>query len=115
MVSHIHFNILLTRATPAHDDKICIHADCDNEFTITYNDKMSKSVKNIVCDYQGLCDYIEGLRNSLIYDEIDPYCSVQIQFPMYPLLSLSRYTFCSDEFQETLGNMFDSVLSMNFC
>jgi len=114
---NIKFSIILTRnEDPMNDEKIVIMPDMgdDDLYTISYNDLSIPKKWVINTDYAGVCRYFETLVNSLKYDIIDTYKDIQIHFPMYPILAIPVDVFCSNDFQKTIGEMFDSVMEMEF-
>jgi len=113
-MAELKFYIILTRNDKATDDeRVHISAHNPDYFSVSYLvDGKQKWV--IETDYNGLCSYIETLCNSLKYDIIDKWHNIQIQFPMYPILAMPVPVFCGQEFQNTFGKMFDSVLNMDF-
>jgi hypothetical protein len=116
MASPIVFRILLTRET-GKDDVIRItpiNGAQGDDYLVQYNDTDSKASWVTRMTYDQVGTYLDTLAASLRWDDIDPYTSVNVQFPFFPTLAMSTYEYSTDRFQRRLCEMFDFVMETYF-
>lgn len=105
------FRILLTREnmTSTNDDVIQVYVVDSDTFRVNYEDRYSGLSYTHYYDWDGLCDYLESMRQLLAADA-DPFDTIQLQVPGFPCVSVKPLVFACDKIYEAFSSVIDAYV-----
>jgi hypothetical protein len=95
--------------TARDDDVIHVYVVDSDTFRVNYDDRHSESSYVHYYDWDGLCNYLESMRQLLAVDA-DPFDTIQLQVPGFPCVSVKPLVFACDKTYEAFSNVIDAYV-----